>query len=208
MRQEQYKKAMEATKYEDFASCFDSGCTRCSLSKHDNRPVIYRGNTKSKILLLAEAPGAKEDQLGKPFTGPAGQLLDRIFYAIGLDTNEDMLLTNVVYCRPVASQYSGKQNYTPKKEQTVRCWPFTLHAIKILEPKIIIACGRTALCALFDDNSLRMSDWEGRWNKNIFCILHPAAILHQSFDEELQQQTKARVWRYMQLFRDTYKDKL
>jgi len=208
MRQEQYKKAMEATKYEDFTGCFEQGCTKCTLSAHDNHPVLYRGNPEAPIVLVGEAPGAKEDENGRPFSGPAGQLLDKIFNSIGLNTDQDMLLTNVVYCRPVAPKFSGRQNYTPKKEQTAHCWPFTRKAIEILEPKIIIACGRTALCALLNNDSCRIGQWEGRWHNNIFVMTHPAAILHQSNDPERQRQTKLKVWKYMQYFRDTYKEKL
>ena len=208
MRQEQYSKAMEATKYEVFASCFEQGCSRCTLSAHDNRPVLYRGNPKAPIVLIGEAPGAKEDKNGRPFSGPAGQLLDKIFHAIGMDTNEDMLLTNVVYCRPVAPKFSGRQNYTPKTEQTTCCFPFTRKALQLLQPKVIIACGRTALCALMNDDSCGIGQYEGKWEGNVFVMTHPAAILHQSNDPNRQRETKLKVWKYMQYFRDTYKERL
>jgi DNA polymerase len=220
MKQEIHSKMMETDKYETFASYFSQGCSHCTLSTHDNRPVVFRGNPKAPIVLIGEAPGAKEDQDGKPFMGPAGQLLDRIFHSIGINTNTDMLLTNTVYCRPVAAKFSGRQNYTPRKEQTARCWPFTKRALEILSPKIIIACGRTALHSLFGDNTAKVSEWEGRWSWYtggerhwskfipIFTMVHPAAILHQSYDPEKQNETRAKVWKYMQYFRDTYKEKI
>jgi len=212
MRQEKYRDAMEAKKYEDFVRCFEQGCTRCTLSAHNNHPVLYRGNPKAPIVLIGEAPGAKEDENGRPFSGPAGQLLDKIFNAVGLNTNQDMLLTNVVYCRPVASKFSGRQNYTPKKDQIAHCWPFAKKAIELLEPKIVILCGRVALCSFLEKDDLKMGHWEGRWtskdNINVFSMLHPAAILHQSNEPTKQLKTKQKVWEYMQYFRDTYREKL
>ena len=219
MKKENYKQLMETTNYEDFVRCFDEGCTRCTLSAHDNHPVLYRGNIKAPIVIVGEAPGEKENQNGEAFTGPAGQLLDKILYAVGIDTNQSTLLTNVVYCRPVAPKLSGKQNYTPKKEQTVRCWPFTRKAIKILKPRIVIACGRTAMHNLMGNNTDPISMWEGKWtyytqlgdtNQRIpmFIMTHPAAILHQAHDPDKQKETKLKVWKYMQYFRDTYVEKL
>ena len=200
---------MDASDYRTFASCFNEGCSRCTLSDHNVKPILYRGNPDSSIILIGEAPGAKEDELGSPFTGPAGKLLDKIMSAIGLSTDRDMLLTNVVYCRPVAPNYSDKQNYTPKTEQIARCWPFTKRALEILGPKIKILCGRVALCAYKEDNNLRMWNNEGKWiEPDVFVMTHPAAILHKTNWPEEQMKMKTKVWEYMQHFRDTYKEKL
>jgi uracil-DNA glycosylase family 4 len=212
MRQELYNKAIAATTCQEFAECFISGCNRCSLSEHDNHPVIYRGNPSSKIMLIGEAPGAKEDANGRPFSGPAGQLLDRIFRAVDIDTDNDMFLTNIVYCRPVAPKYSGKQNYTPKKDQIIRCMPFTDKLIEIINPDILIACGGPALQSLMDDNSLRITSLEGTWmthktGKPLFCMLHPAAILHKAPFPDEQKVMKTKVWKYIQEFRDEWKNK-
>jgi DNA polymerase len=164
-------------------------------------------------MLVAEAPGAKEDQNGQPFSGPAGKLLDTIFQRVcGMNTNSDMLLTNMVFCRPVDSTDSNRQNYTPRKEQIVRCLPFVEKSIDLLKPKVIIACGRTALCALMEDDSMRMNAWEGRWLErkgiSVFVMLHPAAILHKTNDPIEQHETKLRVQKYMLYFKDTYQEKL
>lgn len=209
MRLESYQRAMEASDYRTFANCFNDGCSRCTLSDHDVRPILYRGNPDSSIVLIGEAPGAKEDEIGIPFTGPAGQLLDKIMNAIGLSTDRDMLLTNVVYCRPVASQFSGKQNYTPKAEQIARCWPFTQRALELLKPKVTILCGRVALCAYKGDSTLRMWQHEGRWvEPRTFVMMHPAAILHKTNWPQEQMEMKSKVWEYMKYFRDTYREKL
>lgn len=209
MLQSNYDRAMRATKYTEFAKCFSQGCNRCSLSEHiGNYPVLYRGNPESKMMLIGEGPGKVERELGKAFVGPAGNLLDAMFNAIGISTEQDMLLSNVIFCRPVAPESSGKQNYTPKREQIVRCWPFTRRAIEIVDPDIIIACGLPAARELLDDHTISMREIEGRWLKNnIFIIRHPASILHLSIDPEAQKQVKQKVWEYLQHFRDTYLSK-
>jgi len=213
MQKEKYNKAMEtSSSVGDFLSCFDSGCSRCSLSDHDNQVVIARGDPKAKIMLIGEAPGAKEDQCGKPFTGPAGQLLDRIFDAIGMKTERDLFITNIVFCRPVAPWNSKKQNYTPKQEQIVRCMPFTDRLIELVDPDILIACGGPAMKNLMDDQSMRVTQWEGKWlthrtDRKLFCMLHPAAILHKAAWPDEQRQMKTKVWNYMQEFRDEWKRK-
>jgi len=213
MQQEKYQRAMSSTAVSEFIGCFDSGCSRCSLAQHDNRVVIARGNPKSKVMLIGEAPGAKEDQCGKPFAGPAGQLLDRIFQAIEMDTNEDLYISNVVYCRPVAPAYSGRQNYTPKTDQITRCIPFTNKLIDLVDPSVIIACGGPAMKTLMGDPNMKVTQWEGKWlthgsGRKLFCMLHPAAILHKSEWPEEQKKMKLKLWGYMQEFRDTLKAKL
>jgi DNA polymerase len=208
----------------NFNAAFDCGCSRCSLSDHGCPPIVYRGNPNSDILLIGEAPGKIEQEQMKPFVGPAGELLDNIMKAIGLSTEEDMIIMNTVFCRPTAHQSSGKQNYTPKKEQIVRCWPFVEKAISLLKPKIIIACGRTALSQLTGDTSIRIGQGEGKWMSYkylvpfppptrgskveevpMFVMTHPAAILHKAKYPEEQRTMKLKVWEYMKYFRDTYK---
>lgn len=217
MKPETYKRIMaESTSYKNFAACFSDGCTRCSLSVHQegHPPVLYRGNPESKIMLIGEAPGKYEQRDGSPFVGPAGILLDKIFSAIGMDTNRDMLITNIVYCRPTAPDGSGKQNYTPKTDQVARCWPFGEKAISLLDPRIIIACGRPALQTLMGDNKMSMGAYEGRWldrhGRKVFVMMHPAALLHKESKVPREEflASKKKVWEYMQYFRDTYKEKL
>jgi DNA polymerase len=221
MKDQNYKLAMDTMVWPHFYNAFQEGCSRCSLSEHGCRPIVHRGNPKSDILLIGEAPGKVEQEQTKPFVGPAGELLDKIMGSIGLDTEHNMIIMNTVFCRPTATQHESKQNYTPKQTQIVRCWPFVEKAINILEPKIIVACGRTALAQLLDDATVRIGKHEGQWleytrfsrgndNRNIpvFVMTHPAAILHTAKWPKEQAQMKRKVWEYMQYFRDTYKDKI
>jgi DNA polymerase len=205
---------MEASSYEEFVTCFVEGCSRCTLHMHEgNKPVLYRGNPDAKILLFGEGPGLVEQQELKPFVGPAGEKLDQIFNAIDISTDTDMIIKNIVCCRPTAAPDSGRQNYTPKKDQIVRCWQFGKKAIDLLDPKIIIACGRPALQTLIDDPRATMGANAGRWlpypdDRKLFVMHHPAAILHKSNWPDEQRQLRKQIWEYMQHFRDTYQEKL
>jgi DNA polymerase len=182
-----------------FLSAMEDGCSRCTLSEENHKPIIYRGNEDAKIMLVGEAPGKVEQEEKKPFVGPAGQLLDKIMEAIG----------------------------TPKTEQLKKCKPFLENLIRIIRPNVIIACGGTALKQLSGDSSVKITEWEGKWISYkrkirfpipcrgfeiqeipMFCMTHPAAILHKAKFPEEQKEMKLKVWKYMKLFRDTYKEKI
>lgn len=211
-----FKQAKETSILYNFVSAFEGGCTRCTLS-NSNKPIIYRGNPESKILLIGEAPGMVEEEDGKPFVGPAGKLLDKIFSAIDIDTNEDMCISNAVYCRPAAPKGFGKQNYTPKEEQINICRDFVDNFIRIINPKYIVAAGRTAMISLMNDNTARLREWEGRWtwytrfgenNQEIpmFVMTHPAALIHlRASSEKDFEEKRKQVKRYMEVFKGEIK---
>lgn len=212
MKQENYKKIFQSKTAQEFSNILQQGCTRCSLSKHHCGPIVYRGSPSAPILLLGEAPGKVESELGTPFCGPAGKLLDRIFeVTTELNTNRDMILSNVSFCRPVAPDNSGKQNYTPKEEQLNICFPFIEKFIEIINPKILIACGRTALMQLTGDKRIKIGIWEGKWlNRNnipMFVMTHPASLLHLSKWPDKLEEKKLQVKEYMEYFGRTYKEK-
>lgn len=217
MKPEDYRRAIESSSYQDFVRCFNSGCSRCSLAQQElsYSPVLYRGCVSSRILLLGEAPGLVEQKKGTPFVGPAGELLEKIMKAIDLSIDKDMVLSNIVYCRPAAPEGSGKQNYTPKVEQIDKCWnSFGKKALELLDPKVIIACGRTSMQTLFEDRSMSIKRFEGKWlslnDKDVFIMTHPASLLHQKnkIPKKEYQARKRQVWEYMKYFRDTLPSKL
>jgi DNA polymerase len=206
--------AMRADNAWDFRASFPPSCLGCSLSDHPgNVPVLYRGDENAKIALIGEAPGKEERKQMRPFVGPAGELLDKIFAAIGIPT-ENLFITNVVWCRPVAAYGSGRENYTPKAEQIKTCWPYTEKLVDLVKPDIVIACGLPALKIITGKSSIRMGDYEGKWlhdvhpDRAVFVMKHPAALLHLARDPKAQHEAKAKVWAYMQTFRDTYKEYL
>jgi len=202
---------------EKFSKCFDQGCNRCSLSEHQEGylPVVYRGNPDSQLLLVGEAPGMVEQRDRIPFVGPAGELLERIIAALGLDIDQDFLLTNCVFCRPVSPIGSRKQNYTPSAEQIEKCWgTFGHRLLELIEPKVIVACGRIALQTLLEDRQASLKDYEGMWtnhkNREIFVMTHPASLLHMKDKAPRKEfiRRKQEIWDYMQYFKKTLPSKL
>jgi uracil-DNA glycosylase, family 4 len=108
-------------------------CTRCPLHRYRKNAVPGEGGMKLGILLVGEAPGASEDELGRPFVGAAGQLLTDALAKLGV-TREDVYITNVVKCRP-------PNNRTPTQEEIHACLPYLLRQIALLKPRRIIALG-------------------------------------------------------------------
>jgi DNA polymerase len=189
-----------------------SNCKRCSLSQHDNRIVIYRGNPKAEVMLIGEAPGLIEDQQGLTFVGPAGVLCDNIFKAVGVNTNFDMYLGNICKCRPVAKKGSGKQNYTPLASQRKNCMPYILREIELINPKIVIVAGLTAARALMGwDNKVRMGDVAGTFfEKNdrlYYVIYHPAYVIHaQKSGQSAAFSARQKMWADVKYLRDKMRE--
>lgn len=117
-----------------------AGCSRCRLSQGRNKLVFGAGNPASGILFVGEGPGATEDMQGVPFVGRAGELLDRILEAIGLD-RRSVYIANVVKCRPPA-------NRVPAPDEVEACLPVLLRQIEIMKPGVIVALGASAASAL------------------------------------------------------------
>jgi DNA polymerase len=119
-----------------------SGCTKCGLSEARRNIVVDRGNPEARVLAVGEGPGADEDATGKAFVGRGGQLLDRLMAEAGIDTNRDLLITNVVKCRP-------PENRVPKAGEAAACMPYLRHQIRLVRPEVIVPLGATAFRFLF-----------------------------------------------------------
>ncbi|MBL9078905.1 MAG: uracil-DNA glycosylase [Planctomycetes bacterium] len=112
-------------------------CTRCKLHQGRTHAVFGEGNARPEVLFVGEAPGAVEDQTGRPFVGPAGQLLERILAgAMGLQRS-DVYIANLNKCRP-----PGNRN--PEPDEVAACLPFLRRQIAILQPRVIVCLGRVA----------------------------------------------------------------
>lgn len=114
------------------------GCVKCRLAEGRTHLVVDRGSPQARILLIGEAPGEHEDREGRAFVGRAGQLLDKIMAAIGLDTNRDCLIVNIVKCRP-------PENRSPLRDEAEACRPYLQRQIALVKPRIILLLGATAL---------------------------------------------------------------
>lgn len=153
----------------------------CSLKDFALNTVFADGMQNAKIMLIGEAPGAKEDEQGIPFCGESGVLLDTMLAAIGLSRKENIYITNTIFWRPPA-------NRTPTKEEKEICKPFLEKHIALINPKLIICVGSTAVTGVLGDkvtiNEAR-SNMHFYQNKyltnpiNTIAIFHPAYLLRQ-----------------------------
>lgn len=149
----------------------------CDLKKGARSTVFADGNPQARVLILGEAPGREEDQEGLPFVGRAGQLLDRMFEAIGLsrqsaDPAAALYITNVLPWRP-------PQNRDPLPEEIAMMRPFVERHITLMNPKIIIALGNTPCMALLGEKGiLRLrGTWAQALNRPVLPMTHPAYLL-------------------------------
>ena len=150
----------------------------CDLKKNANNLVFSDGNSNSKIMIVGEGPGEKEDQMGKPFVGEAGSLLNKMLSAINVK-RDSVYITNVVNYRP-------PNNRKPTVAEINRYSKFLIEHILIIDPKILIIMGSTAMEALVGSNS-KISKERGKWkdillkNKTFLSIItfHPAYLLRQ-----------------------------
>ena len=150
----------------------------CDLKKNANNLVFADGNSNSKIMIVGEGPGEKEDQMGKPFVGDAGSLLTKMLSAINVK-RDSVYITNVVNYRP-------PNNRKPTVAEINRYSKFLIEHILIIDPKILIIMGSTAMEALVGSN-LKISKERGKWkdillkNKTFLSIItfHPAYLLRQ-----------------------------
>ncbi len=150
----------------------------CELKKFAKNIVFNDGNPKSQIMLVGEGPGEKEDTQGKPFVGEAGILLNKMLNAIKIK-REDVYITNVVNYRP-------PNNRKPEISEINRYSVFLREHISIINPKILILMGSTAMEAIFGQK-LKISKERGKWKETIInqktylsiLTFHPAYLLRQ-----------------------------
>jgi DNA polymerase len=151
-----------------------SGCTRCPLHVGRTQTVPGEGNPLSDVLLVGEGPGAREDATGRPFVGPAGQLLDELLRSIGW-AREHVFIANVVKCRPPG-------NRDPEPDEINACRPYLDRQEAALDPAVIVTLGRHSLRRYLPD--ARIGEVHGRLRRSggryVFPMYHPAAALHQS----------------------------
>jgi DNA polymerase len=131
-----------------------AGFDACPLKRTATNTVFADGNPEAPVLIIGEAPGADEDRIGRPFVGRAGQLLDRMLVAIGLDRT-GVQITNVIYWRPPG-------NRKPTAPEIASCLPFVFRHIVLSRPKVLVLAGGTAASTLLDttDGITRL---RGRW---------------------------------------------
>ncbi|MBE9178231.1 uracil-DNA glycosylase [Oculatella sp. LEGE 06141] len=154
-------------------------CQRCGLGATRTHAVVGRGNPNADIMIVGEGPGQNEDETGMPFVGKAGQLLDRILASVKL-TEDDVYISNIVKCRPPG-------NRTPAIEEMDACRPYLIEQIRLIDPKIILLTGASAVRGITGDKR-GITKIRGQWlewdNRQCMPIFHPAYLLrNQSRDK-------------------------
>jgi DNA polymerase len=158
-------------------------CTDCPLHASRRQSVFGVGDENADWLFIGEGPGAEEDARGEPFVGQAGRLLDNMLAAIGLKRGYDVYIANVLKCRPPG-------NRVPEPLEAARCEPYLLRQIQLIEPKLIVALGKTAASNLLHTEASigslrgRLHDFRGT---PLIVTYHPAYLLRNLAD-------KAKAW--------------
>ena len=147
-------------------------CNKCDLCKNRTNVVFGEGNKKADIMFIGEGPGADEDAEGVPFVGKAGKLMNQAFIGLGIN-RENVYIANIVKCRP-------PNNRVPTKEEVDCCLNYLRNQVLLINPKIIVLLGNTALKNILG-TQYSITSSRGKWieKKNIKYMptFHPAALL-------------------------------
>jgi len=175
-------------------------CEKCGLCKTRNKTVPGEGSVISGIVLHGEAPGKDEDLSGKPFVGRSGQLLTNMLKFIGLERS-DVFILNSNKCRP-------PENRTPTNDELEACKPFLLEQLKVLEPKVIVTLGKTALKSLgLIGETEALGKKRGKdlkWNNiPVICTYHPSYLLRDPSKKEEAKKDLERLRPYIKSFINT-----
>ena len=173
---------MTATSLEqDLAALAEScdACRLCKLGSSRSQVVVSRGNPKARLMVIGEGPGAQEDEQGQPFVGRSGQLLDRMLESVGIDSNRDAYVCNIVKCRP-------PENRKPTALEMASCKPWLDRQIALVDPAVILLAGATAVEGLLEIKGGmtkirgQWRQWEGRW---LMPVFHPSYLLRNPSKE-------------------------
>ena len=156
-----------------------SNCKKCGLHRGRRNIVIDRGTPTAKIMVIGEAPGENEDSTGSAFVGRAGKLLDEILKAINLAAEKDVLIVNIVKCRPPG-------NRAPLREEVSACMPYLQKQIKLVQPHVIVLLGAVALKHMIPGKKgFSMADEAGNFitsneypGVHFMVLYHPAYLLY------------------------------
>jgi DNA polymerase len=170
-----------------------SGCIKCKLSEIRKNIVFGEGSPESRLMFIGEAPGAEEDNTGRPFVGRAGQLLTKIIESINLK-REDVYIANIIKCRP-------PENRNPMEVEITACAPFLREQIFIIKPEIICTLGKFSTEFIIGPDRGSISsvrgkefDYEGI---TVIPTYHPSYLLRNP-------AAKKETWEDMKKIRDLY----
>ena len=170
-----------------------SECRACGLCEKRKQAVLGVGHPTAPWLFVGEGPGADEDELGEPFVGQAGKLLDSMLAAIGCQRGRETYIANVVKCR-------SPGNRTPTSDEAAACAPFLDRQIELIGPKLIVALGKTAAIRLLGTEA-SLASLRGRVHRYngipVIVTYHPAYLLRSP-------SAKRPVWEDLQRLAQEY----
>jgi DNA polymerase len=193
---QEYNAVLASPSYAEFTErLLAYGCKRCELAQSRHHIVIDRGNPAADILIISERPGDNEDATGKAFVGKAGDMLDKMLAAIGLDSNQDVLITNIAKCKPPVDR-------PPSSSEAEACLPYLGKQIELVAPRFVLLLGAVAL--KWVDGSRReftMEEEAGRFftlqrypGIQFMVLYHPAFLLRDP-------RKKRVAWEHLKLLR-------
>lgn len=161
------------------------GCTKCRLSENRSRVVFAEGDVRAQLMIIGEAPGANEDETGRPFIGRSGQFLRKALRAYNVP-DEAIYITNTVKCRPPS-------NRDPKADELESCRPYLNQQLDLVDPDVVLALGSFGLEYCLDESGVgahrnEVYDWNDR---SLVITYHPAYILrNRNADEKFYADVK------------------
>lgn len=188
-----HNQILNQTDYASFAKALrGSNCQRCPLGQNRNHIVIDRGNPKAKIMVISERPGENEDMTGQAFVGRAGEMLDKIMASINLNSDEDLLIINVVKCLPPTDR-------SPLSPEVEACRPYLDKQIALVQPKVILLLGAVAYKYVSDSpQDFSMESEAGKFftlpeypDIQFMVLYHPAFLLRDP-------TKKKEMWEHVQ----------
>jgi len=202
---QELNRVLEAPDYPEFKKLLQSyPCQLCGLHKYRHRIVVDRGSSSSPVMVVSERPGENEDRTGEAFVGRAGEMLDKIFSAIGLDSNRDMLICNVVKCMPVTAHEDGSlEDRAPQADEVKACLPFLRKQISLVKPKVVLLLGAVALKHIMrSGEDITMEDEAGTFftlsdypGIQFMVLYHPAFLLRDP-------RKKKDMWEHVKKLRE------
>jgi uracil-DNA glycosylase len=171
-----------------------SGCRGCHLWRPATQTVFGEGRKSSRLMLVGEQPGDREDRMGKPFVGPASRELDRGLEAAGIDRRE-AYLTNVVKHFSFEERGRRRIHQTPKRFEIDACRPWLDAELEVVKPEALVLLGATAAKALLG-SSFRVTQHRGELLDSelapiVTATVHPSSILRQPDEESRMEEREA-----------------
>lgn len=164
-----------------------TACKKCVLHKTRTQTVFSRGSSTAEIMIISEAPGQTEDELGLPLVGASGQLLDKTLDELGISSNKDCFIANIIKCRP-------PNNRAPTDEECYSCIDYLESQIEIVRPKVIVALGNTAIHNL-TNTTYGITKLHGKFLKYksipVMCCYHPSYVLRNGSSGQVFEDFKS-----------------